>query len=53
MATWWCIGTQPTLQQRFYKPIRRILGIFNHINSSDLIFAMIYNNFVKVESCFK
>ena len=52
MADFGCTGTQKMLQQGFSETIRCVLDVFDHINCSDIIFAMVYKNFVKFEHCF-
>ena len=52
MADFGCTGMQKMLQQGFSETIRcvldAVLDVFDHINCSDIIFAMVYKNFVKL-----
>ena len=52
MAHLWCTGMQLMLQQRFSEQIRGVLSYFNRINCNDIIFVMVYKNFVKLKHCF-
>ena len=45
MADFGCTGMQKVLQQGFSEIIRCVL---DHINCSDIIFAMVDKNFVKL-----
>ena len=48
MADFGCTGKQIMLQQGFSETIRCVLDVFDHLNCSDIIFAMVYKNFVKL-----
>ena len=48
MADFGCTGMQKMLQQGFSETIRCVLDVFDHINCSDIIFAMVCKNFVKL-----
>ena len=48
MADFGCIGMQKMLQQGFSETIRCVLDVFDHIKCSDIIFAMVYKNFIKL-----
>ena len=49
MADFGCTGMKKNVaRQGFSETIRCVLDVFDHINCSDIIFAVVYKNFVKL-----